>query len=333
MDEFIRKVSIIVAIAAFGIIMLWALWNLAEPILIIFLGLLFAIFLRALAKQLNRHLKIPIGWAVAAALVLVLALSATLLIIAVPRFLEQIHGESLQTLSANISSSLNSYSWGRLIVAQASKLPASVFGSLESIFTLTTTFIIDAVVVFFIGVYAAFNPEVWVGGVLLFVPPRHQRRAARIIAYVGSQLELWLFGRLIMMLVVGVLTTVGLIIIGVPLAYLLGIIAGLLTFIEYVGPIVSAVPAIIVALATSPKLALWAVMLYLLVHLIEGYLLSPFIVQRTVELDAASIIVAEFLFGVLFGTIGLIVAIPLWLVIVLLIRALYLKRGTPIEEL
>ncbi|MBW3599182.1 MAG: AI-2E family transporter, partial [Planctomycetes bacterium] len=117
--------------------------------------------------------------------------------------------------------------------------------------------------------------------------------------------------RLASMAVVGVLTAVGLLVLGVPLALGLAILAALLSFVPFLGPVVSAVPAVLVAFVESPTLALWVVGLYGAVQLVETYLVTPFIQQRAVSLPPSALLAAQILMGIMGGILGILLATPL----------------------
>ena len=121
-----------------------------------------------------------------------------------------------------------------------------------------------------------------------------------------------------------ILTFAGLMLLDVPLAFVLALIAGLLNFIPYIGAVVGAVPAIVIAFGQGPTQALWVVLLFLAIQTIEGYLLVPFIQQRTVQLPPALLIFSQAVFGTLFGILGLLLAPALMVVIMLAVQAVYL---------
>ena len=127
------------------------------------------------------------------------------------------------------------------------------------------------------------------------------------------------------MLIVGIATSVGLSMLGVPLALILGIIAGFLDFIPYLGPIMAGVPAVLLALSISPELALYTVLLFVGVQLVEGYLLQPLIEARAVDLPPALVIVMQLIFGTLFGFAGVALATPLAAGLAVLVRMLYIE--------
>jgi predicted PurR-regulated permease PerM len=140
-------------------------------------------------------------------------------------------------------------------------------------------------------------------------------------------LRLWLKGQLIAMIIVGVLTGVGLWLLGVPSAMVLGLLAGLLEFIPFAGPIISAIPAILIALAAGPDLALWVALLYVAVQQLEGALVQPLVQQYAVELPGVVLLFALIAFGTVFGAIGVILAAPLAVVTYVLVKRLYVQEA------
>ena len=147
-------------------------------------------------------------------------------------------------------------------------------------------------------------------------------------------LRLWLKGQAIAMVVVGLLTGFGLWMLGMPSALVLGLMAGLLEFIPFAGPIIAAIPAVLLALAVSPELGLWVVLLYLAVQQFEGNVLTPLVQQYAVDLPGAVLLFSLIGFGTLFGTLGVILAAPLAVVTLVLVKRLYvietLDTPTPI---
>ncbi|MDP2246517.1 MAG: AI-2E family transporter, partial [Nitrosomonadales bacterium] len=144
---------------------------------------------------------------------------------------------------------------------------------------------------------------------------------------IGENLSKWLVGKAISMIIVGTVTTIGLMALGMPLALMLGIIAGLLDFIPYLGPLIAAVPAIMIALVEDPALALYVALLFTGIQLLQSYLLEPFIVRKSVTLPPALTIFMQVLLGSLFGLIGVALAIPFTVVLKVLIEMLYLKES------
>ena len=141
----------------------------------------------------------------------------------------------------------------------------------------------------------------------------------------GDNLSSWLLGKAVSMLIVGVTTAIGLSMLGVPLALILGVIAGLLDFIPYLGPIMAGIPAVLLALSISPDLALYALLLFAAINMLEGYVLQPMIEAKAIELPPALVIVMQLIFGTLFGFAGVALATPLAAVLSVLVKMLYIE--------
>ncbi len=181
------------------------------------------------------------------------------------------------------------------------------------------------VVVFFIGAYGAAQPEAYESVVLQLAPPAHRARARSLIHDIGGQLTRWLGGRAVAMAVVGVFVTIGLLVMKVPLAVPLGLLAGLLTFIEYLGAFASAGPAILLAFTRGPSYAVGTAILFTVAHIIEGYALTPLLVRTTVKFPPGYTLGAQVLLGAVFGVAGLTFATPVMITATVLVRDLCLE--------
>jgi predicted PurR-regulated permease PerM len=155
------------------------------------------------------------------------------------------------------------------------------------------------------------------------VPPRKRKKADGLINHIGSSLKKWLAGKFIAMAAVFVLTAIGLIILDVPMWLTLSIIAGLLNFIPNFGPLVAAVPAILVGFSQSPMMALIIAALYLFVQVFESSFITPQAQQKLVKIPPALIILAQVFVVALTGIWGVIFATPLLLIIIIVIQELY----------
>lgn len=183
----------------------------------------------------------------------------------------------------------------------------------------------NVAIIIFVGIYFAASPQVYTNGIIRLVPRSKRGRACEIQQELGHTLASWLLGKAASMLIVGVVTSIGLSMLGVPLALILGIIAGLLDFIPYLGPIMAGVPAVLLALSISPELALYTVLLFIGIQTLEGYLLQPLIEARAVDLPPALVIVMQLIFGTLFGLAGVALATPLAAALSVLVKMLYIE--------
>jgi predicted PurR-regulated permease PerM len=181
------------------------------------------------------------------------------------------------------------------------------------------------VVIGFTGLYGALSPRAYARVALVVVPPQHRVRARQVLTETVRRLGRWIVGRAVAMAFVGVATSAGLWALHVPLAFALGVLAGVLAFIEFFGAIASAIPPILLALSVSPSKAAWVVVLFLGVHLVEGYLLTPFIARTAVHFPPGYTLALQALFGALFGILGLTFATPTGIVAVTIIEILYVR--------
>jgi len=171
----------------------------------------------------------------------------------------------------------------------------------------------------------AANPRHYVNGVLRLLPERDRSRGEALARECGATLRRWLLGKLASMVITGVLTGVGLVLLGIPLALVLALLAALLGFIPNFGPILASVPAILLGLSHSPSTAAWVAGLHVVVQAVESYGITPLIQRKMVALPPALTIVAQMTLGVLVGGLGVVLATPLTALGLVLVRRLYVE--------
>jgi predicted PurR-regulated permease PerM len=179
--------------------------------------------------------------------------------------------------------------------------------------------------IIFAGLFIAISPRTYMRGLIVLVPRSHRRRAGEVLPRAGAAMVQWMKGTALAMLFVGTISSVGLWIIGVPAALALGIIAGLLEFIPYFGPALSFIPAIVVALAVSPQMALWVLGLYAVVQSAESVLVTPLLMKQMVKLPPALTLLFQTMMAALFGFLGLLLAVPILATSKILIEELYVE--------
>lgn len=175
------------------------------------------------------------------------------------------------------------------------------------------------------GIYLASRPKVYFKGFLILIPRTVRPRIEDALLRTGQALRLWMGGQLLSMIGIGLLTTLGLWLLDVPSYLALGLITGLLNFVPIVGPILAAVPAILLGLTIDTQTALLILLLYVAVQQIEGWLFQPYIQKRAVNIPAAVTLFSLFAIGGLFGFGGVLIAAPLTVLIVTLVKTLYIK--------
>jgi predicted PurR-regulated permease PerM len=163
----------------------------------------------------------------------------------------------------------------------------------------------------FLGLTFAAQPSVYRNGLLYMAPARHRWRAAVIVDHIGQTLERWLIAQITTMFAVFVITWIGLTVIGVPGSFILAIQAGLLTFIPTVGALIGGSIVVLASLASGWVAALSAFVLFLGVHALESYILTPILQRQALEIPPATLFAFQILLGVVFGIWGLALALPL----------------------
>jgi predicted PurR-regulated permease PerM len=180
-------------------------------------------------------------------------------------------------------------------------------------------------IVIFLAMYIAASPGLYRDGLLHLVPHRHRERAKEVLTALRDTLRQWLIARAMAMLIVGLIIGGGLALIGVKGAAALGVLAAVLEFVPFFGPVVSAIPAIGIALVDSPQKALWVIGLFVLVQQLEGNVITPILLERRLDVPPVLTIVVVAALGVVFGVIGMLIAEPLLAAILVTTKLLYVQ--------
>jgi len=175
-------------------------------------------------------------------------------------------------------------------------------------------------------IFTVLQPAPLINGFVALFPASRRERVREILGKLYKTVQWWFLGQLASMAIIGLLFTVALFLIGIPFALLLGILSGLLAFIPFVGPIISIIPPILLALAENPVAALWVILAYLLVQTIESNLVQPVVMSRAVSLHPVVIVFTLLIMGTLFGFVGLLLAVPVIAALQVLVRELWVKR-------
>ena len=183
----------------------------------------------------------------------------------------------------------------------------------------------NAVLVVIAAFYLGLSSATYRTGALYLLPPSIRKSADETLTAIGHGLQRWIIGQFIAMAVVGILTFIGLWMLAVPSALALAVIAALLEFIPFVGPILAAVPALAIAFGESPELALWVLALFVVVQQIEGNVLMPLIQRQAVKLPPVAALFAVLAAGLLFGPLGVLLATPLAVVCMISIKKLWVR--------
>ena len=324
-------VAVVLAVAA--LVTLVLIPRLANVILLLFAAVLFAILLDAPVRLLRTRFRVPqpigvsgVALALAAALGLLGWLGEAQIAKQLGTLIDRLPG-ALGALREQIEQS----PWGRALLRRADwprELvgdPTAWFQRVTGIFSGTFGTLANAALIVVIGFYLAIRPSLYTTGVARLVPRSRRARAREVLKALGQALRWWLLGRIISMAAIGMLTALALWMIEMPLALGLGFIAGVLSFVPFIGPILSAIPAVLIALLQGPWQVVSVMLVYVAVQFIEGNIVTPMTQERVVALPPAVLLLSQVLMGSLFGLIGLFLATPLAVVVIVLIQTLYIE--------
>lgn len=329
----LRHAAIAAGVAGAFLIVMAALWFAGNVLLLFFASMLLAILLRDGADQLCRIVPLAERVALPAVVALALALLGVTGWLLAPSVSEQA-GQlwngipiALQKLRDTLEQHTPFGSVARMLPEpeQVLKNSSALFARAGLVFGGTLEVLGNIAVVAFMSLYFASAPRTYTHGLLRLAPPARRARFAQVFGQLGETLRRWLRGKLLSMLVVGTLTWGGLALLGLPLATTLGIVAGLLDFIPYLGPVMAAVPAMLIAFTVDPAQALYVLLLFVTVQTVEGYVLLPLVERNTVNLPPALTIGMQVLLGTAFGLAGVALATPLTAVCAVIIGMLYVE--------
>ena len=328
-----------IGIVGFATLLLFT-WHYAPTLFLIFAGMLLGVALNALTTTLGRVVRLPhalrltIVCLVLASLLsgvvflggATIAQQATTLsdtikgqLVGLKAFLERNgidtssyfdFGGSSESSSAtptpgaaathNLPSAGALASSGGAIVSRTFKLLLGTVSAVGNFF-----------IVLFLGLTFAAQPGVYRKGLLFMAPARHRPRATMIVDRIGETLERWLIAQIVTMFAVFVVTSIGLAIIGIQGAFILGIQAGLLAFIPTLGALIAGLIVVLASLASGWVAAASALVLFLGVHALESYVLTPILQRQALEIPPATLFAFQILLGTVFGIWGLALALPL----------------------
>jgi predicted PurR-regulated permease PerM len=294
---------------------------LAQPLLLIVGGIIFAVFLDGGARLIGRVLPIPRGWRLLLTIVLGFGFIGWVFWFAGTTIAAQAEALRLVVTAQFHRVMEFAASLGLLPKGQSTTVGAQLLGSVGRLTSAVGSAIgavTSVIVMIVIGIFLAAEPRIYDRGIAWMLPLRARAGFYRIADHVGFTLRRLLFGRLVGMLFEGIFTWFMLAYVGqifgigpVPMAGLLGLLTGLLAFIPNIGAITSGVLMVAVGFSAGPEQGLWAIFVYFFVQNIDGYLVVPYIARRTVDLAPAIVLAMQLLMGALFGILGVLFADPI----------------------
>lgn len=340
-SNFTSRVLLTIGLVVLAGLTVYFLGKLIEVLLVIFAAVLLAVAITGVRCIIQHRTPLSEGWSLVAtyALVVVLITGAAAVIWPqlseqIPKFIDQVP-KALEELGEMA----DRMPWVEQAIESASdsngegdedgggnggngfNLPSHALG----VFSTTLGAITSFSLIVLIGIYFTLSPGAYVRNLLIMVPRAQRERAEEVMQAQTQSLRFWLLGRLASMVFVGVLSWIGLMLLGVPMAFTLALIAGLATFIPYIGPILGAIPALMVALLEGPTVVLYVAILYFLVETAESSLIYPLATKKAVHVAPAYTVIIQLAGGVVAGIPGVILATPLAVIGAVTIQLLYVE--------
>ncbi|MCC9166345.1 AI-2E family transporter [Pontibacter harenae] len=327
-----------VALAAFLVLLIGAgfylLGNNLYFFLLVFAGILLSVLFCGMTDWITNKMHIKRGISLTLSVLFFFGILVGAFILLAPTVNEQVQ-EMKQTIPQSLNQVeewLSDREWGEKVINQipddvSTAVPegGDIASKVGGVFSSTISFLADLAIVIITALFFASSPKLYTEGFAKLFPKRKRYRVLEVLDKCYKTLKLWLVGMLSAMAVIGVSTAIGYSLIGLPMALALGFIAFLLAFVPNIGPWLAGIPAVLVGLTEGSQVALYVILVYGGIQLIESYVITPIIFQKTVDLPPALLLFVQVLFGILQGGLGLLMAAPLLAVVMVLVNELYIK--------
>ncbi|GAA3958264.1 AI-2E family transporter [Allohahella marinimesophila] len=335
-DPFIYRTWKAAFIFAATIIILAVLWYGYEVLLILFAGLLLSLFYLIPTKWLSRHTPLGHRSALAVVIVVLLGLFAAFgfsFASSVTQQFEQL-SEIVPSSIAELRQQLSDLPLADQVINEVQEQQDNAsssqigewFSRISGVFSTTFGSLINFVIIFFIGLFVAFEPQTYRRMLIRLFPKRRRDYIADVLNALVDKLSWWMLGRIASMALVGLLIGLGLWALGMPMALSLGLLAALLEFIPNFGPMLAAIPALLVAYTQGePQLVLHVAILYFVIQGMEGYVITPLIQRQAIEIPPAVLVAIQVSLGLYAGVLGLLLAAPMAAVLLVLVNKVYVS--------
>ncbi|MGC2613983.1 MAG: AI-2E family transporter [Terracidiphilus sp.] len=319
MDNFRKRAVFVVLISVVSILLLWLTWTARYVLLLLFASCIGALILSTFTNWLRSCIPMRRGIAFAIVITIIGLMIALLTWTRGSLLLQQLGDLQSYIPSAvrQIHSRLQSETWGRWLLAQIedseqlARGASFIFSGIRGAMYLTGAAIAAMFLITVSSLYFGAEPDLYLRGVRRIVPETYRSIFEDCLISVTKTVRAWLLARLLSMTAIGALISCGLFVMGVPLAGTLGVIAALLTFVPNIGPILSVVPAALLAFAISPAKGIFTILLFCLAHFLEGNLVSPLVDRGIVKLPPSLTLTVQLLLGSIAGAFGVALAAPL----------------------
>ena len=335
-SSFTNKVWTTVGITAFVVIMLLIIYKTFHVFLLLMASSLIALFFNAVSNRVKKWTGLGNGVSLAVTIVLIIVLLGLFFWMvgaeAQVQFKEM--QEAVPVMIDNAQSYLNKSEVGRKVSDYVSDIEnqKKVLPFLQSFFTSSFGVFGDLYIVIFLSIFLSVAPFDYVNGIVNLVPRRGKVKAKQLLENLGTNLQKWMKGAIVSGFVIATFIAIALLILGIDMWLILAIFAGLLNVIPNFGPIIAMIPGVLVALLTSPTLALLVAGSYILSQTIEGNLITPNIQKKLLNIPPALLISFQVLMGTLLGGWGIVLAVPMLVIVITVVKKLYLDENMGGEE-
>lgn len=347
--SFLKKVLIVVLITVSVGLLVIFVGQAINTLILIFIGLLLGVILRVARDFVHQNTHLPHGLSLAGVVVLFVLITGGTLYLLGPQITRQANTlyDEIPAKWEDLKQNISGYGWGRELARENPRvrdffedetdgtgedhdMTKSILGFFASLAAVSAAVLLIIV----IAIYIAAEPKLYTEGFIRLFPKNRRKRMVEIMDEISITIQWWLVGQICSMIVLGTVTTVGLWLLGMPYPLLLGLFTAVMTFIPNLGPIIAAIPTLLLALTESVELAIYVAIFYIIVQCIEGYFITPMIHRRAISVPPVLIITVQFILYYLIGFIGVVVAMPLIACILILIKRLYIEDilNDPLDE-
>lgn len=318
-NDFNKRASFVIAVCTAAALTVSLVWMARVILLLLFAGLIGALLLSILTEYFQLKFKLRRSVAFATVLVTFSICMGLGIWMRGPALVQQFSDLQIDLPAAlhRILAQIQGQRWGRWLLSRYTGLE-QFSGGLSYALTriggaviTTASVLVGLFVVASVSLYVAAEPDLYLRGLHRLTPEAYRMKVNACLGSATQMLRSWLVAKAVSMVCIGLFVSAGLWALGIPLAGTLGIIAGLLTFIPNLGPVLSFLPAALLAFAISPTKGILTILLFSVAHFLEGNLLTPLIERHIVKLPPALTLAVQLILATLAGALGVALAAPI----------------------
>lgn len=316
------------------VLLLFLIYHGLQVLLLLFTGALLAILWRGSSRWLAARIKLPFKYILPVVIFLNIGSIVAFFWLSAPNIGHQVDRlvQEIPTVAREIKADMEGTDLGRRIIQAIEENQDDAvsgylgeIGRVFNIFTVTIGVVIDILLILIFALFLVADPRLYIEGFLHLVPKDKKERIRQVITETKNTLFRWFIGKIVDMFSIFILTLIGLWILGMPLVFTFALIAFLFSFVPNIGPLISVVPPMAIAFLEGSKMPLYIGLLYLGIQLFESYFITPKIQQRAAFVPPVLLLLVQFLFAAFIGVLGLLLATPILVAFMVIIRMLYVE--------